>query len=76
VLGVPYSAIVLNAVLMTALFLIAKLPLVLLAGLAVHLASAAITANEPRAFDLWRAKLTLTPRLPNAQAWGMNSYRV
>jgi len=75
VLGVTYVFLVVNAIATTELFLIFKSVWVLLAALAAHLVGVAACANEPRAFDLWRAKLTITPRIRNHALWRCNSYR-
>lgn len=74
-LGVPYVYLVLNSILPTELFLVAKSAWVLLAAAVVHLVGVAISAEEPRAFDLWRLKVMLTPPVPNQRYWRCNSYR-
>lgn len=74
-LGVPFGFVVLNAVLMTELFLIFKEWWVLVAGLIAHLIGWVVTVNDPHRFDQWLVKVRTCPRVPNFRAWGCNSYR-
>jgi type IV secretion system protein VirB3 len=75
VLGVTYVFLIVNVIVTTELFLVFKSAWVLLAALVIHLVGAAISTDEPRAFDLWRLKLLRTPRIRNHATWRCNSYR-
>lgn len=73
--GVTYSYFVANAVVATELFLIFKSVWVLIAALLIHIAGVLLCLKEPRAFDLWLARVSKCPRIKNYGVWGCNSYR-
>lgn len=73
--GVAYTFFIVNAILVTELFLIFRSPWVLLLAVTVHLAGAAASVREPRIFDLWLARVRHCPRVGNYMIWRCNSYR-
>jgi len=73
--GVTYSFFVANVVVATELFLIFRSVWVLAAALALHVAGVLLCLKEPRFFDLWLARISCCPRVPNYRIWGCNSYR-
>lgn len=73
--GVTYSLFVSNAVLAAELFLIFKSFAVLLVAAAVHAVGVVLCLREPRILDLWIARVSRCPRIPNFRFWGCNSYR-
>lgn len=73
--GVTWSFFVLNGVLATELFLIFKSFWVIGVSLGVHLVGMLACLREPRVFDLWIARVSRCPRVPNFRIWGCNSYR-
>lgn len=74
-LGVPYGLVVVNGVIVTELFLVFKSPIVLLAGLLLHIAGWVATISDSHRFDVWLTKVRMAPRVPNFRAWKCNSYR-
>ena len=72
--GVTYSYIVINAAVTTEAFLITRSFLALPVALLVHAAGYLACLREPRVFDLWIAKVSRCPRVPNWSRWGCNSY--
>jgi len=72
--GVTYSFFVLNAAITTEAFLVTKSFLALPVALLVHGAGYFASLREPRVFDLWLAKVSRCPRVPNWRRWGCNSY--
>lgn len=73
--GVTYTYFVANAILAVELFLIFKSFWIIAVALLVHLAGMVLCLREPRFFDLWIAKVSRCPRVPNFRRWGCNSYR-
>jgi len=72
--GVTYSFFVVNAAVTTEVFLVTKSLLALPVALALHAAAYLACLREPRVFDLWLAKVSRCPRVPNWRRWGCNSY--
>lgn len=72
--GVTYNFFVINAALTTEAFLITKNFLALPVALVIHAAGYLACLREPRVFDLWLAKVSRCPRVPNWRRWGCNSY--
>jgi len=73
--GVTYTAFVANLIISTELFLVFRSAWVLLVALAVHAAGVLLCLSDRRIFDLWLARLSNCPRIPNHRVWGCNSYR-
>ena len=73
--GVTYNFFVFNAVLCAELFLIFKSLWAIAAALLIHLAGVLLCLREPRFFDLWIARVSRCPRVPNHRLWRCNSYR-
>lgn len=73
--GVTYSYFVFNGILAAELFLIFKSFWTIAVALLVHLAGMLACLREPRIFDLWIARVSRCPRVPNFRMWGCNSYR-
>lgn len=73
--GVTYSFFVLNGVVTAETFLITKSFWAILIAVVVHLAGYVACLKEPRIFDLWLAKISRCPRVPNWSVWRCNSYR-
>lgn len=73
--GVTYGYFVANLILATELFLLFKSAWVLLAAVLVHLFGVAMSANEPRRFELWVTRARGCPRVANYAHWQCNSYR-
>ncbi len=72
--GVTYSYFVINAAVTTEAFLITRSFLALPLALLVHAIGYLACLREPRIFDLWIAKVSRCPRVPNWARWGCNSY--
>jgi len=72
--GVTYSFFVINAAVTTEAFLVTRSFLALPVALAIHAAGYLASLREPRVFDLWLAKVSRCPRVPNWRRWGCNSY--
>ena len=72
--GVTYSYFVINAAMTTEAFLITRSFLALPVALLVHGIGYLACLREPRIFDLWIAKVSRCPRVPNWPRWGCNSY--
>ena len=72
--GVTYSFFVLNAAVITELFLITRSFLVLPVALLIHGIGYLACLREPRVFDLWLTRVSRCPRVPNWKRWGCNSY--
>lgn len=72
--GVTYSYFVINAAVTTEAFLITRSFLALPVALLVHAIGYLACLREPRIFDLWIAKVSRCPRVPNWPRWGCNSY--
>jgi len=72
--GVTYSYFVINAAVTTEAFLITRSFLALPIALFVHGVGYLACLREPRIFDLWIAKVSRCPRVPNWARWGCNSY--
>lgn len=73
--GVTYNYFVINAVIAAELFLIFRSPWVLLVALVLHGVGVLLCLREPRIIDLWLAKVSRCPRIPNYNVWRCNSYR-
>lgn len=73
--GVTYTFFIVNAIIVTELFLIFHSPWVILLAILVHLGGAAASVREPRIFDLWMARVRHCPRVRNHAIWRCNSYR-
>lgn len=73
--GVTYSFFIANGIIAAELFLIFKSFWAIALALIFHAAGAVLCLREPRFFDLWIARVSKTPRVPNYTAWGCNSYR-
>lgn len=73
--GVPYGFMIGNAIAVLELFLLFRTPLVLLFGVAAHLACWLGCLREPRLVDLWLVRLRRCPRVRNHRLWQCNSYR-
>ena len=73
--GVTWSYFVGNAIVAAELFLIFKTFWVIGIALLLHGAGVIACLREPRIFDLWIARVSKTPRVPNHRIWGCNSYR-
>ncbi len=73
--GVTYSFFVINAVLVTELFLLFKSAWVVATAIVVHCIGVVACVREPRFFDLWFTKIGRCPRIPNYSTWRCNSYR-
>lgn len=46
----------------------------LLVPVVIHVIGYFASLREPRIFDLWIAKVSKCPRIPNFRRWGCNSY--
>ena len=73
--GVTFSFFVINLVISTELFLVARSAWVLLAAGLVHLAGVVACLEEPRRFDVWLVRVGHCPRVKNHRYWRCNSYR-
>lgn len=73
--GVTYNFFIFNAIIVAELFLLSKSFSVLAVALVVHLAGVLMCLREPRFFDLWIARVSQCPRIPNYRLWKCNSYR-
>lgn len=73
--GVTYPYFVLNLIVATEVFLLAKSFAALLLFAVGHAAGYAACLEEPRRFDLWLARLSRARPVSNARRWGGNSYR-
>jgi type IV secretion system protein VirB3 len=72
--GVTYSYFIINAAVTTEAFLITRNWLAVPVALIVHAIGYLACLREPRIFDLWIAKVSRCPRVPNWARWGCNSY--
>ncbi len=72
--GVTFTFFIINGLVTTEIFLITKSFWALPAALAIHGVGYVACLREPRIFDLWLAKVSKCPRVPNWQRWGCNSY--
>ena len=72
--GVTYSFFVLNAAMTTEVFLMTRSFLALPLAVVIHAIGYFACLREPRILDLWLAKVSKAPRLPNWKRWGCNSY--
>ncbi|HEX7823058.1 MAG TPA: type IV secretion system protein VirB3 [Sphingobium sp.] len=73
--GVPYSFFIANCIIAAELFLIFKSFWALAVALPVHGLAMILCLREPHFFDLWIARVSRCPRVPNHSVWGCNSYR-
>ncbi len=73
--GVTYTFFVLNGVISTELFLVARSAWVLVLALLIHGAGVIACLREPRVFDLWLIRVSQCGRVPNHRFWRCNSYR-
>lgn len=73
--GVTYSYFIINGVVTTQAFLITRSFWALGVALVVHVIGYLACLREPRIFDLWMAKVSRCPRIPNWRFWRCNSYR-
>ncbi|MEM9964952.1 MAG: type IV secretion system protein VirB3 [Asticcacaulis sp.] len=73
--GVTYSYFIINGVVTTQAFLITRSFWALGVALLVHVIGYLACLREPRIFDLWMAKVSRCPRIPNWRFWRCNSYR-
>ncbi|UAK23254.1 type IV secretion system protein VirB3 [Sphingomonas nostoxanthinifaciens] len=72
--GVTFTYFVVNGIATIELFLILHSAWALLAAVVLHGVGYVACIEEPRIFDLWLAKVTRCPRVPNHRHWGCNSY--
>jgi type IV secretion system protein VirB3 len=72
--GVTWSFFVGNGIIAAELFLIFKSFWVIGIALVLHVAGAIACLKEPRIFDLWIARVSRCPRVPNYKKWKCNSY--
>lgn len=73
--GLTYAYFVLNLIVATEVFLLAKSFAALLLFAVGHAIGYAACLEEPRRFDLWFARLSRGRPTPNARRWRGNSYR-
>ena len=73
--GVTYPFFVINGILTAELFLIFKSFWAIAVALILHSIGVLACLREPRFFDLWIARVSRCPRVPNHTLWGCNSYR-
>jgi type IV secretion system protein VirB3 len=73
--GVTYNFFIFNAIIVCELFLLSKSLWVLPVAVIVHLAGVLLCLREPRYVDLWIARVSRCPRVPNYGLWKCNSYR-
>ncbi len=73
--GVTYSFFIANGIVAAELFLIFKSFWAVGLALVLHAVGVVMCLREPRIFDLWIARVSKTPRVPNHAMWGCNSYR-
>ena len=73
--GVTYSYFVINGVVTTEAFLIARSFWVFGVALLMHGVGYLACLREPRIFDLWLTKVSRCPRVPNFKVWRCNSYQ-
>ncbi|MFT4090802.1 MAG: type IV secretion system protein VirB3 [Asticcacaulis sp.] len=73
--GVTYSYFIINGVVTTEVFLITRSFWAFAVALIVHAIGYLACLREPRIFDLWLAKVSNCPRIPNWRFWRCNSYR-
>ena len=73
--GVTYTWAVFNLIVTLEGFLITRSFWVFLLAFVLHDIGYVGCINEPRFFDLWIAKLSRCPRIPNHRFWGANAYR-
>ncbi|MFL0355900.1 type IV secretion system protein VirB3 [Erythrobacter sp. GH1-10] len=81
--GVTMNFFIINMMVTTIAFLILKdllianvvmLLVFLLVPVVMHAVGYFASLREPRIFDLWIAKVSKCPRVPNYKRWGCNSY--
>lgn len=72
--GVTYSYFVVNSVIAAEFFLIFKSFWAIAVALIIHAIGMVACLREPRFFDLWIARVSRCPRVPNHKLWGCNSY--
>ncbi len=72
--GVTLNYFVINGIVSVEAFLIFKSFWALPAAIVMHGIGYIACLREPRIFDLWLAKVSKCPRVPNWQRWGCNSY--
>ncbi|NJM35814.1 MAG: type VI secretion protein [Rhodomicrobium sp.] len=73
--GVTYSYFVINLVVTTEAFLITRSFFALFIAAALHAVGYVASIREPRIFDLWVARVSKCPRVPNYGFWRCNSYQ-
>ena len=73
--GVTYTWAVFNLIVTLEGFLLTRSFWVFLLAFVLHDIGYVGCINEPRFFDLWIAKLSRCPRIPNHRFWGANAYR-
>ena len=73
--GVTYSFFVANSIVAAELFLIFKSFWAIGIAAVIHLVGVGLCLHEPRFFDLWIARVSRCPRVPNHKLWRCNSYR-
>ena len=73
--GVTYSYFIINGVVTTEAFLIARSFWVFAVALGMHGVGYLACLREPRIFDLWLTRVRTCPRVRNHAIWRCNSYR-
>jgi type IV secretion system protein VirB3 len=72
--GVTYSFAIFNLIVTVEAFLITKSFWSLLIAAVLHVAGYLGCVRDPRFFDLWIAKVSRCPRIPNYRFWAANAY--
>lgn len=73
--GVTYPYFVVNLIVTTEAFLLAKSFWAIGLFLAIHMAGYVACLQEPRRFDLMLTRIARARRVRNAALWGGNSYQ-
>lgn len=73
--GVTYSYFIINMVVGAELFLIFRSLWVIVPALFFHGLGVLLCLKEPRAIDLWLARVSKCARVRNYKVWRCNSYR-
>lgn len=72
--GVTYSFFVINAAVVTEIFLITRSFFALPVAAGIHALGYLACLREPRIFDMWLTKVSRCPRVRNWKHWRCNSY--
>jgi type IV secretion system protein VirB3 len=73
--GVTYTFFIINFIVTAELFLIFRSLWVMLPAVVLHGLGMLLSLREPRAVDLWVARVSTCGRVRNHALWQCNSYR-